>query len=118
MCYIYLMDKWNIQLNRHIQDFILSQDIQSQAEIMQSIKLLSEYGLALGIPHVKPLDNKIYELRVKTKDKGYRLLYFAYINKTFVFTHGFIKKTQKTPRKNIDLAIKRMNIFIKGENEK
>ena len=79
------------------------------------MKLLSEYGLTLGIPHIKPLENKIYELRVKTKDKGYRLLYFAYVNRTFIFTHGFIKKTQKTPRKDIDKAIKRMNEFIRGE---
>lgn len=115
MCYIYLMDKWNIQINKYTQEFILSQDIDSQAEIRQSLKLLSEYGLTLGIPHIKPLENKIYELRVKTKDKGYRLLYFAYVNRTFIFTNGFIKKTQKTPRKELDKAIKRMNDFIRGE---
>lgn len=111
------MDKWTIELNKYTQDFILSQDNDSQAEIIKSLDLLSEYGLTLGIPHIKPLQNKIYELRVKTKDKGYRLLYFAYVNKKFIFTHGFVKKTQKTPKKDIDLAIKRMNIFIKGEKK-
>lgn len=112
------MFKWNIQITKYVQDFILSQDIYSQAEIRQSLNLLSEFGLSLGIPHVKPLEKKIYELRIKTKDKGYRLLYFAYIDKTFVLTHGFIKKTQKTPRRDLDLAIKRMNDYIGGKNGK
>ena len=108
------MDKWTVEINEYTKDFISSQDVESQSEIIKSLDLLSNYGLTLGMPHIKPLQDKIYELRVKTKDKGYRLLYFAYVNKTFVFTHGFIKKTQKTPRKEIDKAIKRMNEILRG----
>lgn len=111
------MSNWNIELNKYVVSYILEQDIISQAEINQSLKLLSEFGITLSMPYVKPLGNKLYELRVKTKDKNHRLLYFSYIDKKFIFTNAFTKKTQKTPKNEIDIALKRMKIY-RGENEK
>lgn len=72
------------------------------------------------MPYVKFIESKIYELRIKEDSKNYRLFYFSFIDKKFVVVHGIIKKTQKTPREDIDLSIKRMNDFIKDykKNEK
>lgn len=46
-------------------------------------------------------------MRVKTKDKSHRLLYFSYIDKKFIFTNAFTKKTQKTPKNEIEIALKK-----------
>jgi len=87
---------------------------EPRAEIFKVFEMLSKYGIDLGLPFVRPIENKIYEVRAKDKSGIYRVLYFAYKEKTFVMLHGFQKKTQVTPRKEIDIAIKRMKELKSG----
>lgn len=87
---------------------------EPRAEIFKVFEMLSKYGIDLGLPFVRPIENKIYEVRAKDKSGIYRVLYFAYKEKTFVMLHGFQKKTQVTPRKEIDIAIKRMKDLKNG----
>lgn len=56
-------------------------------------------------PLVKPLEDGIFELRTQVGNNISRVFYFFFIGKKIILTNGFIKKTQKTPRKYIDLAI-------------
>jgi len=53
-------------------------------------------------------------LRLEHKDTNgiYRVIYFAYTGKRFVMLHGFTKKTQKTPSKDLKIAKKRMEELI------
>jgi len=74
--------------------------------------LLEQLGLAIREPYVKPLGDKLYEVRAKDQNGIYRVIYFAYTGKQFVMLHGFTKKTQKTPPKEIEVAKKRMEKFI------
>ena len=60
------------------------------------------------MPHVRPVEGKIWEMRLKGKDGIARALYFAASGERFVVVRIFRKKTEKTPRHEIDLAIKRM----------
>lgn len=53
---------------------------------------------------VKKLDDDLYEIRAKTPDKLIRSIYFQIQNNQYFITHGFIKKQQKTPRREIDKA--------------
>ncbi len=87
---------------------------EPKAEIFRIFEMLSKYGTELGLPFVRPIESKIYEVRAKDKSGIYRVLYFAYKDKTFVMLHGFVKKTQATPRKEIDTAIKRMKEIQNG----
>jgi phage-related protein len=87
---------------------------EPRAEIFKVFEMLSKYGIQLGLPFVRPIENKIYEVRAKDKSGIYRVLYFAYKEKTFIMLHGFQKKTQATPRKEIDIAIKRMKELTNG----
>ncbi|KIM04667.1 MAG: hypothetical protein KN64_06765 [Sulfurovum sp. AS07-7] len=87
---------------------------EPKAEIFKIFEMLSKYGIELGLPFVKPIQNKLYEIRAKDKSGIYRVFYFAYKDKTFVMLHGFQKKTQTTPRKEIDIAIKRMKEIQNG----
>ncbi|AFV96631.1 MULTISPECIES: type II toxin-antitoxin system RelE/ParE family toxin [unclassified Sulfuricurvum] len=87
---------------------------EPKAEIFRIFTLLQKYGTELGLPFVRPLEQKIYEVRAKDNSGIYRVLYFAYTDKTFVMLHGFQKKTQSTPRKELEIAIKRLKEVQNG----
>ena len=84
----------------------------AKAKIIRNMFLLEELGLAVREPYVKPLGDKLYEVRAKDPNGIYRVIYFAYTGKQFVMLHGFTKKTQKIPPKEIEVAKKRMEEFI------
>lgn len=58
------------------------------------------------MPHAKQLDSGLYELRVRGKEE-IRVLY-GFKQKTIYLLHAFKKQTQKTPRKEIETAVKRL----------
>lgn len=68
---------------------------------------LEEFGLKAVIPHVKKIrKTDIWELRILGKD-NIRVFYGILINKRIMILHGFIKKKQKTPTKEISIALSR-----------
>lgn len=71
-------------------------------KIQDYINVLSAFGTRAGEPYVKKVDDKcdIWELR-PTSD---RILFVAWVNNSFVLLHSFQKKTQKTPKKEIERA--------------
>lgn len=76
-------------------------------KINDYISLLSEHGLKMNYPYIKQIDKDIWELR----PNRYRILFFMYQD-SFILLHWFYKKTNKTPRHEIDMAIKEMNSYI------
>lgn len=69
-------------------------------KINDYIELLSQHGTRAGEPYIKHLDAEIWELR-PLRD---RILFVAWIDGSFVLLHHFIKKTQKTPKREIEQA--------------
>lgn len=69
-------------------------------KIRDYVKALSNYGLQLREPYIKHLDGEIWELR-PLRD---RILFVAWHNGSFVLLHSFMKKTQKTPAREIEKA--------------
>ena len=88
------------------EEFILSQDKKMRAKLYRLIELLEEYGYELREPYSKALDDGIFELRAKQGSDISRVLYFFVVGSKVVLTNGFVKKTQKTPANQIDLAKK------------
>ena len=68
--------------------------------------LLEKNGNELREPYSKPLDDGIFELRAKQGTDIARALYFFVIGHKIIITNGFVKKTQKTPRSELELAKK------------
>ena len=68
------------------------------------IGILEERGNMLREPYSKYIEDGIFELRVKVGTDISRVLYFFYVGKKIILTNGFIKKTQKTPKKEIEKA--------------
>ena len=95
-----------------VQAFLDSLDISMRTKMLYEIELLELLGTRLREPHSKYLGNKILELRAVSGNNISRVLYFFVAGERIVLTHGFIKKTQKTPKQEIERAIKYMKSYI------
>ena len=87
-----------------VKMFLDKTETKMRAKTMQMIALLEEKGNELREPYSKPLSDGIFELRVKIGSDISRVLYFFVVGNKIVLTNGFIKKTQKTPRTEIERA--------------
>ena len=67
-----------------------------------------EFGSNLGLPHTKAIDKGLFELRVKSKEGIARVFFCTKIGKKIVMLHSYIKKSQKIPKRELKIAISRM----------
>jgi len=82
-------------------------------KITNYIDKLCEHGTKVGYPVIKNIGNNLWELR-PIRD---RILFFYYKDNTFVLLHYFMKKTNKTPKKEIKEAYNRMKEFLEREEK-
>lgn len=87
-----------------VKDFLDSLDIKMRAKMLRTILILQKNGYELREPYSKLLDDGIFELRAKIGSDISRVLYFFVIGREIILTNGFIKKTQKTPKEEIEKA--------------
>ena len=99
------------------EEFILSLDTKIQAKMFRELELLETFGNELREPHSKPLGDGIYEVRAKFASDITRVLYFFVVDKKIILTNGFVKKTQKTPVNEIELAKKYRKDYLKRSKE-
>ena len=98
-----------------VQDFLYSLEPKLRAKAFRDIELLKNLGNELREPYVKPIkgeNNKgLYELRIKFSNDIARIFYFTYCDNKYILLHGFIKKSMKTPPKEIERARKYMEDY-------
>jgi phage-related protein len=92
--------------NEPVREWLLSLDVEDKKVIGADIKTV-EYGWPVGMPVSKPLGSGLYEVRSNISSKRIARVIFTIIDSYMVLLNGFIKKTQKTPQNEIDLALKR-----------
>ena len=79
-----------------------------QAAFLRLAERIESVGLErIGQPHVKHLQDKLWEMRFGGRDGIARAIYVTAIGRRIVVVHAFVKKTQKTPRAAIELAERR-----------
>lgn len=78
------------------------------ANLLHILDLVEEFGPSLGRPHTAPLGKGLFEIRAKGPEGIGRSLFCTVKGQEIVILHSFIKKTQKIPKKHMDLARKRM----------
>ena len=88
-------------------------------EVICLLEILEERGNELREPYSKYLGDGIFEIRCKVGNDITRVLYFFYYEGKIVLTNGFVKKTQKTPQREIKLAKARRVDFLEraGKDE-
>ena len=98
-----------------VKEFLLSLPPKLRAKAFSDIELLQKHGKELKEPYIKSLKGKnnkdLYELRIKFSNDIARIFYFRYFNNKYVLLHGFIKKTMKTPAREIEKAKKYMEDY-------
>ena len=104
------------------RELLDSLDTKLKAKMFREIDLLVENEPELRMPHSRHIEDGIFELRAKQGSDISRVLYFFFIDNKAILTNGFIKKTDKTPRSEIELAKKYrqdylMNKLKKGEKK-
>ena len=70
--------------------------------------MIEEFGTAIGKPQTAPMRDGLFEIRAKGKEGIGRALFCTLKGKEIVILHSFIKKTQKTPKRELDKALKRL----------
>lgn len=115
-------EKWKILYYKTFQgsdpvyDFVNSLDVKAKSKIINAIDLLEEFGVRLGLPHVKKLiGTPLWELRI-VSGNNIRIFYVAMAGKSFLFLHAFQKKKQKTDRREIKIAIERLREYMLRPN--
>ena len=79
-------------------------------------RFMKEHGANIGGTHTKHIKNGLFELRLRSKEGIARAMYCSMIKNEIVILHCFIKKTQKTPKKELDIALKRLKEVKKYDN--
>lgn len=104
---------WAIKLfelgrgERPVEEFIKLLSEKSIAKVGHTINLLEKYGNTLRMPHSKKISKDLYELRVRGKEE-IRIIY-AFKKGGIYLLHGFKKKTQKAPVRELEIAKKRLD---------
>lgn len=88
-----------------IKDWLDDLTKKDRRKCLERVERLRGEGHELDRPLAAYLKDGIYELRVKSGNVNYRMLYFFHEGRAVVITHGLVKKTQKVPPKEIDRAI-------------
>lgn len=94
-------------------EFYYSMNKKLRAKTLRGIQLLENNGSELREPYSKMLDDGIFELRTKQGSDISRVLYFFIVGHKIILTNGYIKKTQKTDKRQIDLAKRYREDYIK-----
>lgn len=80
----------------------------NREKILAYMAALAKYGTRIGKPFVKHIDGNLWELRPLSN----RIFFFYWKDNQFVFVHYFMKKSQKTPKKEIEKARKNIKDFL------
>ena len=91
-----------------VQQAILSLPPTVLARYLQYVVTMLEEGANLGMPHTRAMGDGLFELRVKGKEGIARVFYCTQVGRRIIVLHSFVKKTQKTPIKELEIARKRM----------
>jgi len=109
---------WNVEYYQTekgrfpVAEFVDSSDAKSRAKIARTLDLLEQFGIELGMPYAKYLEEQLWELRTQYGRNRYRIIYFLASAQVFVLLHGFTKKSGPVPRRNIEIAKTRRDDYL------
>ena len=89
-----------------VRDWLLALSKDDRKTVGEDIKTV-EFGWPIGMPTCRPMSGGLYEVRTNLTDKRIARVLFCFHDGKMVLLHGFIKKSQKTPKPDLELAQKR-----------
>jgi phage-related protein len=94
-----------------VREFIKKLSKEDQKKVGADIRVVQD-SFPLGLPLVRKLKPELWEIRSLIKD-GISRVFFTFFDKKIILLHAIVKKMQKTPMKEIDVAIERLKEFKK-----
>lgn len=113
---LYSDNNGNSELEEYLKSLRASNNKEDRVKlnkIRMYINLLAEYGLELKEPYIKKINKEIWELRPLRN----RILFVSWVNNKFILLNYFIKKTQKTPKIEIEKAMRLYQDYKKRSEE-
>lgn len=98
---------WKIQFYNGVDEQILEMPPKTSTRMIKLLELMEKHGANLGPPHTESIGNGLFEIRAKAKEGIGRSLFCYLKGKNIYILHAFVKKTNKTPLSDINLAKKR-----------
>jgi phage-related protein len=103
------MPDWTVRVHPLAEAELKAIPADMQARFLHIAELLESFGpQKVGMPHVRPLERKLWEMRMHGRDGIARAVYAAVQGRSLLVLHVFVKKTQATPRSAIETALKRL----------
>lgn len=100
---------WEIRYHdERLQEAVLALPAGLLARYLQLTDRMLEYGPDLGMPHTRAMGSGLFELRLKSQEGIGRVFYCTLVGRRIVMLHQFVKKTNRTPPKELAVACKRM----------
>jgi len=100
---------WSIEYyNQTVEQAVLHLPHGLLARYLRLTDLMLEFGPNLGLPHTRAMGEGLFELRVKGQEGIARVFYCTVVQQRIVMLHVFIKKSQKTPKRELETAKRRL----------
>ena len=107
------MSNWTVALHALAEPELLALPADMRARFLHIAEMLEDLGpQRVGLPHIRPLESKLWEMRIQGRDGIARAVYVAIQDRRLLVLHVFVKKTQTTPRSVITTALKRLGAQI------
>lgn len=109
------MKKYTISFyNDKVEEEILDLPTTLRARYLRYADIMQDAGVNLGLPHTKFMGDGLFELRLKGQEGIARVFYCLIVENEIIMLHSFVKKTDKTPTKELNIAKKRMKEVKNG----
>lgn len=92
-----------------VEEFIDKLDEGTKSKVLRILELLEEYGPALRMPYSKKISSNLFELRVRGKIEI--RIFYAFKQNLIYPLHAFVKKTQTTPRRELETALQILKLL-------
>jgi len=107
---------WRIEYyNTTVEQAILDLPPGLLARYLRLADLMIEFGPNLGMPHTRAMGEGLFELRVQGREGIARVFYCTIVQRRVVMLHVFIKKSQKTPKRELDIAKRRLREVLRDD---
>jgi phage-related protein len=108
---------WVVKYDERLEEWLETIPADIKAKMLRIVDMLVIFGPHnVREPYVKHVEGqrKLFEIRAKGKDGIARVFYCTISGQRIILLHGFTKKSDKTPKKEIDIAVRRMQEVING----
>ncbi len=107
------MNAWRIELHPLAETELMELAADIRARFLRIAEMLEHFGpQRVGLPHIRPLEGKLWEMRMQGRDGIARAVYASVQGRRLLVLHVFVKKTQTTPRVAIETARKRLEMTL------